>query len=188
MGAPARRLGAVSPPALADRSTAILCALATAGIVLQQNLRTPLHVPGHRGLLWLSLLVAVRLVAGRAGPTLATGVLSGGLVAGLGLAPDGPLGAVPYVAAAAALDATALLPWTRERSWPVVAAAAPIHLVALLVPVSRSLLVGVGPVALANGLAPVALLHLCFGAGAGLAGLGLAALWVRRPGRPRPAR
>src|SRR5215471_2042616 len=72
------------------RSTLVLCVLATAGIVLVQELRTPLHLPGHRGLIWLGLLVAVRLVAARPGPALAAGVASAGLVAGLGLAP-GPL-------------------------------------------------------------------------------------------------
>jgi hypothetical protein len=56
-----------------------------------------------------------------------------------------------------------------------------VHLVALIVPVSRSLLVGVAPTALAQGLTTVALLHVVFGAGAGLLGWGLAAAW--RSGR-----
>jgi hypothetical protein len=172
MAVPLRR-----PAALGVRSTTVLCVLATAGVVLQQELRTPLHLPGHRGLLWLGLLVAVRLVARRPGPALATGVASAGVTAGLGLSPDGALGAIPYLLAAGALDATALVPWLRDRSWPVVALAAPVHLVALVVPVSSSLLVGVAAPALAQGLAPVALLHLCFGAGAGALGLGLATAW-----------
>jgi hypothetical protein len=181
MAVPVRR--AVPLSALGGRSTAALCVLATAGIVLQQELRTPLHVPGHRGLLWLSLLIAVRLVAGRPGPALAVAVASAGLCAALGLSPDGPLGALPYVLAAGALDATALVPWLRGRAWPVVLAAAPVHLVALAVPVSQSLLVGVAPAALARGMGTVALLHLGFGAGAGLLGLGLARAWTagRRP-------
>jgi hypothetical protein len=177
MAVPARRSARLTVPVLAGRSTALLCLLATAGIVLQQQLRTPLHVPGHRGLLWLGLLVAVRLVAARPGPTLAVGVASAGLTAGLGLSPDGSLGALPYLMAAAALDATALVPALRGRSWPVVVLAAPVHLVALIVPVSRSLMVGVAPTALVQGLTTVALLHVCFGAGAGLLGWGLSAAW-----------
>src|SRR5262245_55406467 len=145
------------------RSTLVLCVLATAGIVLVQELRTPLHLPGHRGLIWLGLLVAVRLVAARPGPALAAGVASAGLVAGLGLAPEGAIGALPYLLAAAALDATALIPGVGGRAWPVVLAAAPVHLVALVVPVSHGLLVGVGPAVLAGGLTTVALWHLCFG-------------------------
>jgi hypothetical protein len=181
MALPVRRPAPLS--ALAGRSTAVLCVLATAGVVLQQELRTPLHVPGHRGLLWLSLLVAVRVVARRPGPALAVGVASAGLTAALALSPDGPFGALPYVLAAGALDATALVPWLRRRAWPVVLAAAPVHLVALVVPLSQSLLVGVAPMALAQGAGGVALLHVGFGAAAGLLGLGLARAWTagRRP-------
>jgi hypothetical protein len=156
---------------------AVLCAVATAGIVLQQEVRTPLHLPGHRGLLWLGLLVAVRLAAGRAGPALAVGAASAGLTAGLALSPDGPLGALPYLLGGAALDGAGLLPGVRGRAWALAILAAPIHLVALLIPVSRSLLVGVDAAALAQGLTTVALLHLAFGLGAGLLGWALAAAW-----------
>ena len=102
---------------------------------------------------------------------------SAGLTTAFGLSPDGALGALPYLLAAGALDATALVPWLRERAWPVVVLAAPVHLVALLVPLSSSLLAGVTPAALTQGLAMPALLHLCFGAGAGLLGLALATAW-----------
>jgi len=139
--------------------TAMLVVLATAGVVIQQELRTPLHLPGHRGLVWLGLLVAVRLVARRPGPAAAVGVASASLTAAFGLSPVGPLGALPYLLAAAALDATALVPWLRGQAWPVVVLAAPVHLVALLVPVSSSLLAGVAPSALAQGLATPALLR-----------------------------
>src|SRR2546430_4755184 len=96
----------VAAPALDGWRTAALCAVATAGIILQQEVRTPLHVPGHRGLLWLGLLVAVRLVAARPGPALAAGAASAAMIAGLGLAPDGALTALPYVLAGAARHAT----------------------------------------------------------------------------------
>jgi hypothetical protein len=168
--------------ALDRRSTAATAALvivATAGVVLQQEMRTPLQLPGHRGLVWLGLLVAVRLIERRPGPAMAVGVASAGLTAAFGLSPAGPLGALPYLLAAAALDATALVPWLRERAWPVVVLAAPVHLVALLVPLSSSLVAGVAPIALAQGLAAPALLHVCFGAGAGLLGCALAAAWRR---------
>src|SRR4030088_2952641 len=67
MAAPASFRPRLAAPALLDRSPALLCVLAAAGFVVQQELRTPLHVPGHRGLLWLGLLVAVRLGARRPG-------------------------------------------------------------------------------------------------------------------------
>jgi hypothetical protein len=183
MAAPASFRPRLAAPALLDRSTALLCVLAAAGIVVQQELRTPLHVPGHRGLLWLGLLVAVRLAARRPGPTLAVAVSSAALIAGLRLAPEGPLAPLPYVLAAALLDATALVPWLVRRPWIVAGLAAPIHLVALVVPAWRSLLVGVAPTALAQGMTSVAVLHLCFGAGAGLLGWGLAAAWGSLLGR-----
>jgi hypothetical protein len=168
--------------AVVDAPTAALCALATAGIIFQQELRAPLHLPGHRGLVWLSLLVAVRLVTKRPGPTAAVGGASAALAAGLGLAPDGPLSALTYLGAAVALDAVALLPGVRGHAWALAAAAAPVHLVALATPIARSLGVGVDASALAQGLGYVVLMHLVFGAGAGLFGWGLAAIWTRGPG------
>jgi hypothetical protein len=179
---------AVRAAPLVDRSTALLCVLATAGIVAQQEVRVPLHLPGHRGVVWLALLVAVRLVARRPGPTVAVGAASAALAAGLGLAPDGTLGALAYLGAAAALDAVALLPGVRGRAWTLAALAAPVHLVALITPVAHSLAAGVEATALARGLVTLVLFHLGFGAAAGLLGWALATAWRSAAGRPPPGR
>jgi len=160
--------------------TVALCLLATGGIVLQQALHAPLHLPGHRGLVWLALLIAVRLGSGRAGAATAVGAASGVLILGLGLSPNGLIGALPYLAAAVAVDALAALKLVRDHPWLLALAAAPIHLVALVVPMSRSLRVGVIPTALLQTMQTVIWWHLAFGLAAGLLGWGLALAWGGR--------
>lgn len=158
-------------------STLVLCTLATTGIIVQQELHLPLHIPGYRGLIWMTLLVAVRLVAGRAGPAVVAGVTGGAVSAFLGWSPHGILGALPYVIAAAALDATAFVPLVRTARWIVAALTAPIYLVAMI-PVSP--LVSVGNPA-QQGFTSTVLAFLCLGAAAGLLGLVLSAAWRLGP-------
>ena len=103
---------------------------------------------------------------------------------GAGAGPGGLLGVVPYVLAALALDLLVDTPIVRRRPFVLALLAAPVHLVALVVPVTRSLGVGVGLPALLPGMGWVVLLHLAFGLGAGLLGWGLArCCGVARRGR-----
>ena len=156
---------------------AALCLLATGGIVLQQALHTPLQLPGHRGLVWLALLVAVRLGTRRAGLATAVGAASGLAIFGLGLSPNGAMGSLPYLAAAIAIDGLAAVAFVRSHPWLLALAAAPIHLLALADPVSRSLRVGVHPTALLQTMQTVIWWHLAFGLAAGVLGWGLALAW-----------
>ena len=161
------RLRAVAP-------TAVLVAAAAAAVVVAADVRIPLHLPGHRGLLWLTALVAAALIARRPGPATAAGVLAGGTVAVVGIGNGGALGAVPYVLAALLLDGALAAGVIRRRPVLLVVLAAPIHLVALVVPIARSARVGVGLSGSLPGLAPVALSHLAFGLAAGVIGGGVA--------------
>lgn len=104
--------------------------LAVAIIVASTDMRIPLGLPGHRGLVWLTMLVAVALVTVRRQTVLAVGAASS--IAALpmhGL--SDPLWSSRYVAAAAFLYAVASLSVVRVHRWLLAVVAAPIHLVAL---------------------------------------------------------
>lgn len=156
--------------------TVAVVVVAAAVVVLAADVRIPLQLPGHRGLLWLTALVAAALTTRRPGPTTAAAVLAAGVVAVTGTGNAGPLGVVPYVLAALALDALLAVGVFRRFPLLLPLLAAPIHLVALVVPVLRSARVGVGPAGSLPGLAPAALSHLVFGLAAGLLGAGIAYL------------
>jgi hypothetical protein len=146
-------------------------------IVASSDIRIPMGLPGHRGLVWLTLLVAVALATQRrltvvavgAASTIATFMIH--LPTGAGPAAAGSL---RYLAAAILLYAVAASAVVRRQRWLIVLAAAPIHLVALAD--SIAVLLGRGyPFALASpGMADKALFHLGFGLAAGLLGWAIA--------------
>lgn len=110
--------------------------LAVGIIVACTDVRIPLALPGHRGLVWLTMLAAVALVTARRETVLAVGAASS--IAALpvhGL--TDPLWSSRYVAAAVLLYAVASLPAVRTRRWILAVAAAPVHLVALASSVLR---------------------------------------------------
>lgn len=136
--------------------------LAAAIIVASTDIRIPLGLPGHRGLVWLTLLVAVALVTARRETVLAVGAAAS--IAALPLhGLSDPLWSSRYVAAAALLYAAAALPVIRARRWLLAIAAAPIHLVALASSVVA--LHGGGHMSawLSTGLVEKACWHLGFG-------------------------
>ncbi|OMB91098.1 hypothetical protein [Mycobacterium colombiense] len=153
--------------------------VAVAIIVASTDIRIPLGLPGHRGLIWLTMLVAVVLVTARRETVLAVGVAAS--IAALpmhGL--SDPLWSSRYVSAAALLYAVASLPVMRVRRWLLAVAAAPIHLVALA---SSGFSWHSGAVMSAwtsNGMLERAGWHLVFGFVAGLLA------WVVALGLGRP--
>lgn len=105
--------------------------LAVAIIVASIDIRIPVGLPGHRGLIWLTMLVAVVLVTAWRSAVLAVGAASS--VAALAMhGMSDPLWSSRYVAAAALLCAVASLSVVRARRWLLAVAAAPIHLVAIV--------------------------------------------------------
>lgn len=136
---------------------------ATVLIVASADYRIPIGLPGHRGLVWLTLLVTVALVTRSRETVVAVGAASTMATALLHTAPG--MGAnARYVTAAVLLYAVAAVPVVSRRRWLIALAAAPIHLVAL-----------VGSFAVISaGLAERALLHLGFGLAAGLLGWAMA--------------
>lgn len=142
----------------------VLPALAVVAIVAYGDVRIPMGLPGHRGLVWLSLLVAVALATHRRATVVAVGAAS--TVATVAMHFPGAGGSVRYVAAAILLYAVAATPAARTRRWLVALAAAPIHLVALA---------DSGAVLAGAWMVEKALFHLGFGLAAGLLGWAIAA-------------
>lgn len=146
--------------------------VAVAVIVAYSDIRIPLRLPGHRGLVWLTLLVAVALVTRRRETVIAVGAAS--TLATLTLHGAGLWGSARYVVAAVLLYGVTAAPWVRRRRWSLALAAAPIHLVAQAGSVF-TLLGRQSVSALASvGIAERMGLHLIFGLIAGLLALAIA--------------
>lgn len=160
---PNRVLTAVRQPANSVQSAreVVFPAMALLAIVASSDVRMPMGLPGHRGLVWLTLLVAVVLVTRARETVLAVG--AGSTLATLMLH-TGPGGhaSLRYLAAAVLLYVVVGAPVVREKRWLVALAAAPIHLVALA-----------GALVWA-GMAEKAVFHLVFGLAAGLLGWAIA--------------
>ncbi|OBB98625.1 hypothetical protein [Mycobacterium sp. 852002-40037_SCH5390672] len=159
--------------------------LAVAIIVTSTDIRLPLGLPGHRGLIWLTLLVAVALVTARRETVLAVGTASS--IAALpihGL--SDPLWSSRYVAAAALLYAVGSLPVVRRHRWLLAVGAAPIHLVALACSVFSWRTGATMSAWASNGMLDRVAGHLVFGLIAGLLAW-VVALGLRRPPSARSA-
>lgn len=161
-----------SPALAAARLRGTLALLAVAAMVAAQAWSGPLHLPGHRGLIWLTALVAMALAGDGRGWATGVALGSGALVLAGGLA-SSPLIGVSYVLAGLALDGLVRAAPRVCDSLPAVAvAAALVHLVDLIGPVAAGgRHAGAGP-----GGGPLALLagHVLFGLAAGALGFSLA--------------
>lgn len=101
-------------------------ALAIVAIVASADIRIPLGLPGHRGLVWLTVLVAVTLLTRRRETVVVVGAASTLSAAVLDAA--GPWMSGRYLAAAMLLYAAAAIPAVRGRPWWLSGAAAPFTL------------------------------------------------------------
>ncbi|WP_409428011.1 hypothetical protein [Mycobacterium sp. SMC-11] len=161
------------PSTLALARDVVFPAAAAVVITLTSDMRMPLGLPGHRGLVWLSLLVAVALTARRSQTVLAVGAVSTAAAVLLQSGP-GPWTGVRYLGAAAFLYLLTNRPAAQSRRWLVALAAAPIHLVALAVPIATGIMGG-HHAAVVVGIGDKALFHLGFGLVAGILGWAIAA-------------
>lgn len=147
------------------------------------DIRIPLGLPGHRGLIWLTLLVAVALVTRRRETVIAVGAAA--TIATLGIHGLGaPLWSARYVDAAILLYATACLPAVVRRPWLLALAAGPIHLVALATTAFAPAIGGHLSTWASGGLVEKATWHLAFGLMAGglawLVAVGMAGMFGKR--------
>ena len=147
--------------------------VAVSVIVASTEIRTPIGLPGHRGLIWLASLVAAALITRRRESVLVVGGASTMLTQVLHIAP-GVGSSGRYLAAAVLLYAASFVPVIGRRGWFIALVAAPIHLVALFSPTVAGLHHGHLVSPLTNDLSDKALFHVAFGLVAGLIGWGLA--------------
>jgi hypothetical protein len=150
-----------------------LAVVAVTVTVASAEIRIPIGLPGHRGIIWLASLVATALVTRHRESVIAVGGASTLLAQVLHIAPGvGP--SARYLAAAVLLYAASFVPVIGRRGWFIALAAAPIHLVALFTPTVAGLHRGHLVSPLTNGLSDKVLFHLAFGLVAGLIGWGVA--------------
>jgi hypothetical protein len=154
-----------------------LPALAVLVIVVSADIRMPIGLPGHRGLVWLTSLVVVVLVT-RSRPTVVIVGAASTMATQLLHTAPGLQASSRYVAAAVLLYVVTTIPMARRRQWMIALAAAPIHLVALIGSVSY--------VSSPAGLAEKAQFHVSFGLAAGLLGWGIASGMNRFPIKHEP--
>lgn len=150
-----------------------LPALAVALIAIYSDIRIPLGLPGHRGLVWLTLLVMVALATPRRETVVAVGAVAT-LATFAAQTPAGPWASGRYVAAAVLLYAVAAVPVVPRRRWLLAVAAAPIHLVALGGSIAALITHGQLLAFASAGMTERVVFHLAFGLTAGMLGLALA--------------
>jgi len=164
------------------RKVAMLAGISTAAIMVQPH--TPLGLPGHRALGWLSLLLMMRLVGGKGWAT-GVGLASAVGTMVIGRSPNGSLwGVLQYVVAGMGVDAfLAVRPQLAKNPLHLAGLGALLlALVGWITPISNSFVGGVPLNGIWVSIASVGtsgwirLLgsDLGFGAGAGVIGFGLA--------------
>ena len=124
---------------------------AVALIVGQQAITSPLNLAGHRAIIWLAALVAVRIAANRAGWATLVGA---GAATGTALTGAAPTVAVAYFLCGASLDAVlALAPGLARNALATSLAGAAVMFVTLIAPEFPTL--GHHPAAMAWTIPPV---------------------------------
>jgi hypothetical protein len=147
--------------------------------IVQANLRIPLRLPGWRGLIWLTPLVATRLSTSRFGAASITSLSAAGFSWLLGVRND-PFDWFFYLVVGEFLD----LAYHQGRSWQkqVWFWAVVAGLVHLIKPLGRIIISEEGLWSygsLSSGFIYPLVTHLLFGAIAGLLGAG-GVLWTKR--------
>jgi hypothetical protein len=164
------------------RKVAVLAGISTAAIMVQPH--TPLGLPGHRALGWLSLLLMMRLVGGKGWAT-GVGLAAAVGTLAIGRSPNGSFwGVLQYVAAGIGIDAfLAVRPQLAKNPLYLAGLGAlMLALVGWITPISNSFVGGVPlngiwvSIASVGGPGWIHLLgsDLGFGAGAGVIAFGLA--------------
>lgn len=151
-------------------ATATIYAAAVAAIAAQQLYRTPWGLPGHRGIFWLSVLIATRWCLDRPGAALRVAAAGSCVI----LLADPTLGThvLPYLAAALVVDRLAEVSLVRRHPWVMVPLAPVIHLVGVLSPFLHHL-AGAGLGTTLGAMWFFIRGHLLWGAAAGVVGMGL---------------
>jgi hypothetical protein len=148
--------------------TGAVTAAAVAVIVWQQLGHTPWGLPGHRGLFWLSALIASRWIIDRPGAAIRIAATSSCLILVIAPATGGQV--VPYLLAALLVDWVAATQVIRRHPWLLLPLAPLLHLVGVLSPLVHNL--AISPLgAVLPGMWFYIQGYLMWGAAAGVTGL-----------------
>jgi hypothetical protein len=127
-----RQTPRATPARMLRAPMGLLATAAVLSIVGEQMLNSPIHLAGHRAVIWLTALTTVRVAANRAGWATLVGAAAGALSAALGAA---PAVAVAYFLCGAALDTEmTLMPCLARSKLAISWAGVTVMFVTLLAP------------------------------------------------------
>ena len=147
---------------------AVIVSLAVAGIILQQLVHTPWGLPGHRGVFWLSTLIAARWAIDRPGTAL--GIATASSAGILFFDPTMGIHVAPYLIAGLLVDLAATSTFIRRHPWTMIGLAPVILLVNLINPFLHNLALSSLPTVL-SGMGFYIQGHLLWGTAAGIVGI-----------------
>jgi hypothetical protein len=153
------------------RDLLLLVFVADLAMLAKAFLRTPIHVPGHSGVIWVSLFVVGRGLIDKPGAGIVLGGIAGAVATFLGMGRSGPFEWTKYVAAGALLEAMVLLiPGPLTSMWKAAMVGAIAHLgkLAAMLIVAVALQLPVGFIVLGLGISTTT--HVIFGMLGGLVG------------------
>jgi hypothetical protein len=163
------RLTRIPRPTAATAVVGVIVSLAVVGVVLQQLVHTPWGLPGHRGLFWLSTLIAARWAIDRPGTAL--GIATASSAGILVLDPTMGVHVAPYLIAGFLVDLAASVKFVRRHPWTMIPLAPIILLVNLVNPFLHNL--ALSPLtATISGMGFYIQGHLLWGIAAGIVGMG----------------
>jgi hypothetical protein len=163
------RLTRIPRPTAATAVVGVIVALAVVGVVLQQLVHTPWGLPGHRGLFWLSTLIAARWAIDRPGTAL--GIATASSAGILVLDPTMGVHVAPYLIAGFLVDLAASVKFVRRHPWTMIPLAPIILLVNLVNPFLHNLALS-SLTATISGMGFYIQGHLLWGIAAGIVGMG----------------
>jgi len=153
------------------RDLLLLVLVADLAMLGKAFLRTPIHVPGHSGLFWVSLLVVGRGLVDKPGAGIVLGGVAGAVATFLGMGRSGPFEWTKYFAAGLLLEIMVLLlPGPLTSLWKAALVGAVAHLgkLAAMLLVALALQLPAGFIVLGLGISTTT--HVIFGALAGVIG------------------
>jgi hypothetical protein len=163
---PTRTRHPISGPAV----IVVIVSLAVAGIIWQQLVHTPWGLPGHRGVFWLSTLIAVRWAIDR--PRTALGIAAASSAGIILIDPTMGVHVATSLIAGFLVDLTAKATVVRRHPWTMIALAALILLVNLMNPFVHNLAQSSLPTVI-SGMWFYVQGHLEWGIAAGIVGMGV---------------
>ena len=133
-------------------------------IALSKLIRIPIHIPGHSGLIWLTILTFCCLSNRKAGTGTLAGIVAGFLVSVLAIGNDGPFGFFKYFLPGLTMDLIfTFIPYMSKKWYWVALTAAFSHWTKLLCNYIIGSILNVSQGFLLAGVQIATINHLVFG-------------------------